>query len=87
MYKWDLVRGYLKNLEETFNKSESKYVDVESDDSEQVDEEGDASSFNSPLWADTHGHFGHRFIIHNAEALWNNSLHINFRITLNNIKV
>src|SRR5436190_8182750 len=70
----DLIRGYLKDLEETFNKSESKYVDVESDDSEQVDEEGDASSFNSPLWADTYGHFGHRFIIHNAEALWNNSL-------------
>ena len=64
----------MRNLEETFNKSESKYVDVESDDSEQVDEEGDASSFNSPLWADTYGHFGHRFIIHNAEALWNNSL-------------
>jgi hypothetical protein len=62
----------LKNLEEKFNKPES-YVDVESDDSEQ-DEEDDASSFNSPLWADSHGHFGHRFVIHNAEALWNNSL-------------
>src|ERR1044072_3269052 len=46
---------------------------MESDDSEQ-DDEDNASNFNSPLWADSHGHFGHRFIIHNAEALWNNSL-------------
>ncbi|GBB96916.1 hypothetical protein RclHR1_02870014 [Rhizophagus clarus] len=71
--KRNIIQDYLKNLEETLNNPGSKYVDEESDDND-LDEEKVNSSFNSPLWADSHGHFGHKFIIHNAEALWNNSL-------------
>ncbi|CAG8485249.1 13696_t:CDS:2 [Funneliformis caledonium] len=70
--KRNFIQEYLNDLEEQLNKPDPKYVDVKSDD-EQVDNEK-KPSFNSPLWADTHGHFGHRFIIHNAEGLWNNSL-------------
>ncbi|RIA85235.1 golgi-body localization protein domain-containing protein [Glomus cerebriforme] len=72
-HKRNVIKEYLDNLEETLNKSGSKYVDVESDDNEHS-HEGVNSNFSSPLWADSHSHFGHRFIIHNAEALWNNSL-------------
>ncbi|PKY18101.1 hypothetical protein RhiirB3_490113, partial [Rhizophagus irregularis] len=75
-HKRNVIQEYLNNLEETLNKSGTKYVEEESDDNESDDEKVN-SSFNSPLWADSHGHFGHfghKFIIHNAEALWNNSL-------------
>ncbi|CAI2176329.1 12348_t:CDS:2 [Funneliformis geosporum] len=69
--KRNVIQEYLNDLEKQLNKPDLKYVDVKSD--EQVDNEK-KPSFSSPLWADTHGHFGHRFIIHNAEGLWNNSL-------------
>ncbi len=61
------------NTLEGLNKPGLKDADAKSDD-EQSNYYNKNSGFSSPLWADSHGHFGHRFIIHNAEALWNNSL-------------
>ncbi|CAG8444824.1 5579_t:CDS:2 [Ambispora gerdemannii] len=36
--------------------------------------EDNIHGYNVPLWADSLGQFSHRFVIHNAQVLWNNSL-------------
>ncbi|CAG8471285.1 11754_t:CDS:2 [Paraglomus brasilianum] len=42
-------------------------------DSDEMDED-DRREFDFPLWADSPGHFSHRFVVHNAQLVWNNSV-------------
>ncbi|CAJ0902711.1 6400_t:CDS:10, partial [Entrophospora sp. SA101] len=70
--KHNLIQDYINNLEESLNKdmNVTKFIDTE----DVCEDEDDCSNFDSPTWADSHEKFGHQFVIHNAEAIWNNSL-------------
>ncbi|CAG8538476.1 5777_t:CDS:2, partial [Cetraspora pellucida] len=69
--KRNIIQDFMKRLEESINKPESKdFKDINSDD----DVINEIPDFDSSLWTDSQGHFGHRIVIHNAKAIWNNSL-------------
>lgn len=72
--KRNIIQDFMKNLEESISKPESKdFKDASPDDADDDVITG-IPNFDSSLWTDSQGHFGHRFVIHNAKAIWNNSL-------------
>ncbi|CAG8707993.1 36346_t:CDS:2, partial [Racocetra persica] len=69
--KRNIIQDFMKKLEEYINKPESKdFKDINPD----CDDINEIPNFDSSLWTDSQGHFGHRIVIHNAKAIWNNSL-------------
>ncbi|CAG8485272.1 6382_t:CDS:10, partial [Ambispora leptoticha] len=60
--KRNLIQHYIESLEESLNNDPNGLP------------EDNIHGYNAPLWTDSLGQFSHRFVIHNAQVLWNNSL-------------
>ncbi|CAG8522906.1 24191_t:CDS:2, partial [Dentiscutata erythropus] len=72
--KRNIIQDFMKNLEESISNPESRdFKDVNPDDPDDGDI-NEIPNFDSSLWADSQSNFGHHIVIHNAKALWNNSL-------------
>ncbi|KAG9294077.1 hypothetical protein G9A89_001318 [Geosiphon pyriformis] len=82
------IQSYIAKLEKNSNDQtdvrEAKHIHRDTangnfdhnDDKASFSGEDDMSGYNpnSPFWADLLYHFDHRFLIHSAQVIWNNSL-------------
>ncbi|CAG8479910.1 8654_t:CDS:2 [Paraglomus occultum] len=68
-----LENSKLLSRDEGIPKSFPRNNNYGVDDGDETDEDN-RREFDFPLWADPAGHFSHRFVVHNAQLVWNNSV-------------